>query len=179
VFLGATTGSETTAATLGATGVLRRDPFAMLPFCGYHMGDYLRHWLEIGERLGARAPKIFFVNWFRRGADGRYLWPGFGDNMRVLKWITECVDGRAVSQPSAIGLLPNPGSLDVAGLGLSEAALHQLFDVDVAGWKREVTLIAEYFRSLGERLPARLASMDEELRQRLDAPNGRSASAGA
>jgi phosphoenolpyruvate carboxykinase (GTP) len=179
VFLGATTGSETTAATLGTTGVLRRDPFAMLPFCGYHMGDYLRHWLEIGERLGAKAPKIFFVNWFRKGADGRYLWPGFGDNMRVLKWITDCVDGRPVSQPTAIGLLPNPGSLDVAGLGLSAAALHELFDVDVAGWKREVTLIAEYFRGLGERLPPRLASMDDELRLRLDAPNGRSASAGA
>ncbi len=179
VFLGATTGSETTSATLGRTGVLRRDPFAMLPFCGYHMGDYLGHWLEMGERLGALAPKIFFVNWFRKGADGRYLWPGFGENMRVLKWITDCVAGAGVSQPSAIGLLPTPGSLDTDGLGLTPSALHELFDVDVAGWKREVTLIAEFFRSLGERLPGRLASMDEELRLRLDAPTGRSASAGA
>jgi phosphoenolpyruvate carboxykinase (GTP) len=177
VFLGATTGSETTSATLGTTGVLRRDPFAMLPFCGYHMGDYLRHWLEMGERLGSAAPKIFFVNWFRKGANGRYLWPGFGENVRVLKWITECVDGQAVTDVSPIGLLPAPGSLDVTGLDLPAQAMRELVEVDIVGWKREVTLIADYFRSLGERLPARLAGLDDELRARLDAPNGRSARA--
>jgi len=178
VFLGATTGSETTSATIGKTGVLRRDPFAMLPFCGYHMGDYLGHWLEMGERLGRHAPRIFFVNWFRKNADGRYLWPGFGENVRVLKWITECIDGRSVATSTAIGLLPSPGALDVSGLSLPEEAGRDLTGIDVAGWKREVTLIADFFRTLGNRLPPRLASMDEELRQRLDAPNPRSAQAG-
>jgi phosphoenolpyruvate carboxykinase (GTP) len=115
VFLGATTGSETTSATIGKTGVLRRDPFAMLPFCGYHMGDYLGHWLEMGERLGRHAPRIFFVNWFRKNADGRYLWPGFGENVRVLKWITECIDGRSVATSTAIGLLPSPARSMSAG----------------------------------------------------------------
>jgi phosphoenolpyruvate carboxykinase (GTP) len=139
----------------------------MLPFCGYHMGDYLAHWLEMGRKLGAKAPKIFFVNWFRKGPDGRYLWPGFGDNVRVLKWMTERVDGADVAADTPIGLLPKPGSLDISGLDLGESALHQLFDVDVDGWKREVGLIAEYYAKLGDRLPERFRRMDDELRQRL------------
>ena len=112
-FLGATTSSETTAAAVGKVGQLRRDPMAMLPFCGYHMGDYFAHWLKIGETAGAKLPRIYYVNWFRRTSDGRFLWPGFGDNSRILKWIFERVEGRAGARETALGRFPHPADLDL------------------------------------------------------------------
>ncbi|MBA3709322.1 MAG: phosphoenolpyruvate carboxykinase (GTP) [Planctomycetes bacterium] len=163
VFLGATAGSETTAATIGQSGVLRRDPFAMLPFCGYHMGDYFAHWLEMGRRLGAKAPRIFFVNWFRKGADGRYLWPGFGENIRVLKWMCERLDGHEVAVDTPIGHLPRSGAIDRSGLDLDEAVMAELCAVDRDGWRREITLITEEFASLEPRVPAELRTLLAEL----------------
>ncbi len=169
VFLGSIMGSETTAAATGQVGVVRRDPFAMLPFCGYNMADYWAHWLDIGERSGAQLPKIFFVNWFRKDADGKFLWPGFGDNSRVLKWVFERVsgDGEAVETP--IGLLPAPGALDTEGLDLSDAQATALLKVDIEGWRKEIPDIEDFYNRFGERVPTALRSQLTGLDDRLAA----------
>jgi phosphoenolpyruvate carboxykinase (GTP) len=169
-FMGATAGSETTAAAVGAVGQLRRDPMAMLPFCGYNMADYWGHWLSFERRTtAAKLPKVFFVNWFRKGADGSFLWPGFGDNSRVLKWVTERIDGTGEALDTPIGRLPVPGALDVAGLDLAEGALDKLLAVDVDGWLEEVGLIREHFARFGDRLPDALARSVDQLEERLQA----------
>jgi phosphoenolpyruvate carboxykinase (GTP) len=168
VFLGSACGSETTAAALGQAGVLRRDPFAMLPFCGYHMADYFMHWLSFAKRTDTgKLPKVYFVNWFRKDAGGKWLWPGYGDNSRVLKWICERVDGTAKAQQTPIGNLPTPDALDLAGLNLSAETVGQLLSVDVAGWKKETDDIAAYYGKLGDKLPQALRHQLDELRKRL------------
>lgn len=168
VFLGATASSETTAAALGAVGNLRRDPFAMQPFCGYNMADYFQHWLDMGDRLGSRAPRIFYVNWFRKGPKGEWLWPGYGENSRVLQWMCERVDGRVGAQPTAIGLLPREGDLDLAGLDIPRGNLEQLLRVDLEAWRAEVPDIERHFAQFGERLPQRLRVQLSELRRRCE-----------
>jgi phosphoenolpyruvate carboxykinase (GTP) len=167
VFLGATAPSETTAANIGAVGNLRRDPFAMTPFCGYNMGDYFSHWLEMGDRLGSKAPAMFYVNWFRKTADGRWLWPGFGDNIRPLKWMCDRVDGRVQGRETAIGILPADGELDVAGLDLPAGDLEELLKVDNSVWRNQVPDIEAFFAKFGKRLPVRMTTQLEELRKRL------------
>ncbi len=169
VFLGATISSEKTAAQEGTVGELRRDPFAMLPFCGYNMADYWGHWLEMGEKLGEKAPKIFQVNWFRKGADGRFLWPGFGDNSRVIDWIIRSVEGEVEGQRTAIGTVPAEGELNIAGIEQVEADLEELFAIDPASWLAECDLTEEFFARFGDRLPETLANELRELRQRLGA----------
>jgi phosphoenolpyruvate carboxykinase (GTP) len=166
VFMGSSCGSETTAAATGQTGVLRRDPFSMLPFCGYNMADYFAHWLSFGKRT-SNLPKVYFVNWFRRGADGKYLWPGYGENVRVLKWICERVEGTAKARQTAIGNLPAPDSLDLSGLNLPAENLAALTSVDVEGWKKETEDIGAYYARFGARLPRALRDRLEGLRQRL------------
>ncbi|MGB5218120.1 MAG: phosphoenolpyruvate carboxykinase (GTP) [Smithella sp.] len=167
VFMGATASSETTAANIGAVGNLRRDPFAMQPFCGYNMGDYFQHWLDMGDKLGDKAPKIFYVNWFRKTADGRWLWPGFGENSRVLKWMCERVDGKAEAVQTPIGLLPKLGGLDMKGLKIDERDVHELLRVDLDAWKAEIPDIAKHFAQFGDRLPARLKKQFAALKERL------------
>ena len=170
-FLGATAGSETTAAATGRTGVLRRDPMAMLPFCGYHMGDYFAHWLSFAERPElAQPPRIFCVNWFRRGADGRFLWPGYGENGRVLKWIFERLSGTAGAVDTPIGRLPADGALDVSGLDVSAQAMRELLQVDADEWRDEVALIEAHFAQFGDRLPAGLRDELHGLEARLATP---------
>ena len=163
VFMASTLSSETTAAATGEVGVVRRDPFAMLPFIGYHVGDYIQHWLDIGKRTDpSKLPKIFYVNWFRRGADGRFLWPGFGENMRVLKWAIEQVEGKNSSQDSSIGLVPTPGAIDVEGLGVSIADMTEVSKVNIAEWREELPLIERWFETIGKKLPSQ---MEYQLRQ--------------
>jgi phosphoenolpyruvate carboxykinase (GTP) len=158
VFMGSIMASETTAAQQGAAGVLRFDPMAMLPFCGYNMADYFAHWLAVGKHTSAdRLPKIFFVNWFRRDEDGRFLWPGFGENSRVLKWVFERVAGDAGAVETPIGLLPEPGALDTTGLDVSDDDLETLLQVDVDGWKGAIPQIRDHFGKFGEKLPAQLS----------------------
>src|SRR4051794_9766021 len=164
VFLGSTMASETTAAAAGAVGTLRFDPMAMLPFCGYNMADYFAHWLSIGKSTDAsNLPKIFFVNWFRRDEDGRFLWPGFGENSRVLKWVFERVDGTAGAVETPIGYLPGESDLDLSGLDVSAEDLHELLSVDADGWKSAVPQIREHFAQFGDRLPAQLSLALDEL----------------
>jgi len=172
VFLGSTMASETTAAAAGALGNLRRDPFAMLPFCGYHMGDYFAHWLRLGnDAVPGALPKIFYVNWFRKDADGRFLWPGFGDNSRVLAWIFERCDGTAEAVDTAIGRLPAPGSMQLDGLDLSPAQLDELFAVDPEAWRAEIGLVEAHFETFGDRLPEELQLQLAQLAKRIaDAP---------
>ncbi len=167
VFLGATASSETTAANIGAVGNVRRDPFAMTPFCGYNMGDYFQHWLDMGKRLGDKAPRIFYVNWFRKDANGKWLWPGFGDNVRALKWMCDRIEGKVGARETAIGLLPNEEDLDLSGLDISDEALHELLRVDIEGWKAEVPGIVEYMARFGDRLPEGIAKQLEALQKRL------------
>ena len=168
VFLGATMASETTAAAAGDVGKLRRDPFAMLPFCGYNMGDYFGHWLSVGHAAdAAKLPRLYYVNWFRKDAAGRYVWPGFGENIRVLKWIVERLSGSAEAVETPVGLLPAPGSLDLDGLEIGEADLDLLLTVDRQAWKLEADQIPEFFRGFGEHLPARLRELHQELIDRL------------
>jgi len=167
-FLGSIMGSETTAAAAGAVGTLRFDPFAMLPFCGYHMADYFAHWLAIGEKADAsQLPRIFYVNWFRKGADGRFLWPGYGDNSRVLKWVFERVEGEAEAVETPIGNLPAPGSLDVSGLGIGESEVSELLRVDVDGWLAEIPLIRKHYDRFGAKLPQGLTEELDRLERRL------------
>ncbi len=168
VFLGATLSSETTAAATGRVGVVRRDPFAMLPFIGYHVGDYLQHWLNLGEKYDqSTLPKIFYVNWFRRGTDGKFLWPGFGENSRVIKWAIEQIEGADGSVETAIGLAPKPGSLDVEGLDVSEEDIQTALKVDADEWKQEIPLIEEWFAKIGEKLPSQLVVQLEKLKSQL------------
>jgi len=168
VFLGSTVSSETTAAAAGAIGQLRRDPFAMLPFCGYNMGDYMGHWLEIGTSTDAdKLPKIFYVNWFRKNADGKWLWPGYGENSRVLKWIVDRIEGTARGTQTAIGVLPADGELDLAGLDVPAEDLALLTSVDTEIWKQEAALIPEYFAQFGDRLPKAMTEEHAKLVERL------------
>ena len=167
VFMGSTAASETTAANIGAVGNLRRDPFAMLPFCGYNMGDYFQHWFEMGDRLGAHAPKVFYVNWFRKTAEGKWLWPGFGDNSRVLKWMCERVDGKVGGRETPIGILPNEGDLDLTGLDLPAQDLQELLKVDAAAYQAEVPDMENHFAKFGDKLPGRLSAQLEALKKRL------------
>jgi len=166
-FLGATASSETTAAAAGKVGQLRRDPMAMLPFCGYHMGDYFAHYLEIGKRPGAKLPKIFYVNWFRQDANGKLLWPGYGENSRVLKWIFERCEGTAHATDTPIGRLPEPEDLDTSSLDLPAANLAKLLSVDIEGWLKEVPRIREHFARFGDRLPQGMQQELEHLEKRL------------
>lgn len=169
VFLGATVSSEMTAAAVGGTGQLRRDPFAMLPFCGYNMADYWAHWLDMSARLDQQhLPRIFAVNWFRKDSDGAFLWPGFGQNIRVLDWVVRRLDGQVDAQPTAAGQLPYPGDVDVAGLDLDPAALRQLLAVDPSSWQAEAQLTAEYFAVFGSKVPSALWDQLDQLRARLD-----------
>jgi phosphoenolpyruvate carboxykinase (GTP) len=168
-FLGASSSSETTAAAAGKVGQLRRDPMAMLPFCGYNMGDYFAHWLKIGERSGARLPKIFYVNWFRQDENGKFMWPGYGENSRVLKWVFERCNGTAHAVDTSIGRLPKPEDLDTRGLNISPATITKLLTVDVAGWRAEIPMIRQYFAKFGSRLPAGIKRQVDELEARLKA----------
>ena len=168
VFMASTLSSETTAAATGQVGVVRRDPFAMLPFIGYHVGDYIQHWLNIGKRTEAsKLPKIFYVNWFRRGTDGRFLWPGFGENMRVIKWAIEQVEGKNSSQESLLGLVPTPGAIDVEGLDLSSADMAEVGKVSVAEWREELPMIETWFTKIGNKLPKQMEGQLSQLRARI------------
>ncbi len=176
-FLGAIMSSETTAAAAGKVGALRYDPFAMLPFCGYHMGDYFGHWLAVGAKVdAAKLPKIYYVNWFRKGADGKFLWPGYGENSRVLKWVFERVTGTGKAVDTPIGRLPAPGALDLTGLGIPEAGLAEVLRVDVEGWTNELPLIKEHLAKFGAKLPQGVKDELAALEQRLQ---GSKVSAGA
>lgn len=168
VFIGASVSSEMTAAAKGEVGKLRHDPFAMLPFCGYHMGDYFGHWLQMGKGENKKLPRIFHVNWFRKDAEGRFLWPGYGDNSRVLKWIFERTDDLAPAQISPIGFLPTEESLDLSGLNLSKEALHQLLSVDRNDWKKEAVELKSYFSIFGDKLPKAIHDELVSLEKRLD-----------
>jgi phosphoenolpyruvate carboxykinase (GTP) len=167
-FLGATVSSETTAAITGKVGQLRRDPMAMLPFCGYHMGDYFAHWLRMGTHSStAKLPKIFYVNWFRQDKSGNYLWPGYGENSRVLKWIFERCEGKVHAKETPIGRVPEVADLDTTGLGLKSAQVDELLSVDIEGWLAEVPRIREHFAIFGSHLPEGLNSEVRELEKRL------------
>jgi len=166
-FLGATVSSETTAAATGKVGRLRRDPMAMLPFCGYNMGDYFAHWLKIGSTADAKLPKIFYVNWFQQDAQGKFLWPGYGDNSRVLEWIFNRCDGAVPAVDTPIGRLPRVEDLDLNGLELPEGAMDRLLCVDVDAWLHEVPLIKEHFAKFGTRLPEGLKQETARLAKRL------------
>jgi len=167
VFVGATMASETTAATTGDVGIKRRDPMAMLPFCGYNMADYFRHWLEMGKRI-PKPPKIFHVNWFRRGADGKFLWPGFGENVRVLKWILERVEGRGEARETEIGYVPKKTALTLDGLQIPRETLNELFRVDADDWEIDLADSREFFAKFGPRLPAELREEHQKLARRLE-----------
>jgi phosphoenolpyruvate carboxykinase (GTP) len=168
VFMGATTSSETTAAATGAVGVVRRDPMAMLPFIGYHAGDYFRHWLDIGATAEASAlPQVFFVNWFRKSADGAFLWPGFGENSRVLKWITERIDGKADARQTPIGMVPRAQDLDLDGLRADPEDVEAALAVHPEEWRTEIPLIREWFDRIGPRTPDGLRSQLDSLQHRL------------
>lgn len=167
VYMGATAGSETTAANIGAVGNLRRDPFAMTPFCGYNMGDYFQHWFEMGDKLGKNAPHIFYVNWFRKSHEGKWLWPGFGENARVLKWMCERLEGKVTGQQTPIGILPTEEELDTTGLTISAEFLKELLRVDADAWRVEVPDVDKFFAQFGDRLPARLHQQLEALKERL------------
>ncbi len=167
VFVGAMMASETTAAATGAVGVTRRDPMAMLPFCGYNMADYFRHWLEMGKRI-PHPPKIFHVNWFRKGADGKFLWPGFGENVRVLKWILERVQGKGKAAETPIGWVPTPDGLTLDGLEVSRSAMEELLRVNPADWTTELEDTKKFFEQFGKRLPPELYQEHAQLAQRFE-----------
>jgi phosphoenolpyruvate carboxykinase (GTP) len=168
VFLGSIMGSETTAAAAGAVGNLRRDPFAMLPFCGYHMGDYFAHWLEIGASTDAdKLPKLFYVNWFRKSAEGKFLWPGYGENSRVLAWVFDRCADDAPARDTPIGRVPAAGALPLDGLELAPGALDELLDVDPDSWRTELPLIEEHYEQFGDRLPKTLRDELDALGKRL------------
>ena len=166
-FLGSIMASEKTAAAADAKGDIRRDPMAMLPFCGYHMGDYFAHWLKIGEKGGDKLPKIFYVNWFRKSPEGKFLWPGFAENSRVLKWIFERCDGTAEAVDTPIGKVPAEGALDTEGLDLKAESLKDLLKVDVEGWKAEIPSIKEHFATFGAKMPQALKDELAQLEKRL------------
>ncbi|MEB3032964.1 phosphoenolpyruvate carboxykinase (GTP) [[Mycobacterium] nativiensis] len=168
VFIGATMGSEQTAAAEGTVGKVRRDPMAMLPFIGYNAGDYMQHWIDTGKSADeSKLPKVFFVNWFRRGDDGRFLWPGFGENSRVLKWIVERVEGKAGGQETPIGTVPQASDLELGGLDVDTADVEQALVVDADEWRAELPLIEEWFEFIGDKLPTGLRDEFDALKQRL------------
>ena len=167
VFVGSAMASETTAAAAGAVGVVRRDPMAMLPFCGYHMGDYFKHWLEMGEKLGDKAPKIFNVNWFRTDDEGNFIWPGFGDNMRVLNWIIDRCEGKATATETAIGYIPQPEDIDLTDLDMDIETLKDILTVDKAVWEQEAAEITEHYKKFGDKLPEELKEQLETLKANL------------
>ncbi len=167
VFLASQMSSETTAAAAGAVGQLRFDPMAMLPFCGYDMADYFEHWLEMGSREGAQPPRIFYVNWFRKDDDGRFLWPGFGENSRVLAWIFRRCEETATTRETLVGLVPGPGEIDLAGLDISEEAMAELLAVDPEAWKAQIPQVREHFARFGDDLPAELRDQLDTLEKRL------------
>jgi phosphoenolpyruvate carboxykinase (GTP) len=168
VFLGSIMSSEKTAAAAGTIGEVRFDPFAMLPFMGYNVGDYMQHWLDIGKATDAdKLPKMFWVNWFRKGDDGSFLWPGFGENSRVLKWVLERVAGEAEAVDTAIGRVPTPDGVDITGLDVPAETLAQLLAVDNDAWRGEIPLIEEHFNFVGERLPTEMSDELHELEKRL------------
>jgi phosphoenolpyruvate carboxykinase (GTP) len=169
VFLGSIMSSEKTAAAAGTVGEVRFDPFAMLPFCGYNVGDYLGHWLEVGAKAEqAKLPQLFWVNWFRKGDDGSFLWPGYGDNSRVLKWVIERVEGTGAADETPIGFVPTAEAIDTTGLDMGAATMAELLEVDAGAWKQEVALIEAHFASIGERLPAEMATQLDALVKRLE-----------
>ncbi len=170
-FLGSIMSSETTAAEAATVGKLRFDPMAMLPFCGYHMGDYFAHWLRVAKRDGAQMPKVFYVNWFRKGDDGKFLWPGFGENSRVLAWIFRRITGQAKAEETPIGLLPplGEGGIELDGLDIAPETMAQLLEVDVEGWKAQLPQMKQHFAEFGEKLPAELRAQLDALEQRLNA----------
>jgi phosphoenolpyruvate carboxykinase (GTP) len=170
VFLGATMSSEMTAAAAGGLGQLRFDPFAMLPFCGYNMADYVAHWLEMGKVEGAELPKIFYVNWFRKDADGKFLWPGFGENSRVLKWVFERCAGTADAVEGPLGLVPTEGAIDTTGLDMSDDDLAAVLDVDLDALRLQIPQMREFLAKFGDDLP-------DEISAQLDALEGRLAAA--
>ncbi len=167
VFVGSVMASETTAAATGAVGVVRRDPMAMLPFCGYHMGDYWNHWLEMGKRLGDKAPCIFNVNWFRTDDDGNYIWPGFGDNMRVLMWILDRCEGKGEAVETPIGYLPTPDAINLEGLDISRETLAGILSVDRDLWREEADGIEEFYKKFGDKLPVQLRNQLDQLKNNL------------
>ncbi len=170
-FLGSVMSSEKTAAATGGLGQLRHDPMAMLPFCGYNMADYWGHWLAIGNTPNAKMPKIFYVNWFRKNDQGKFLWPGFGENSRVLKWVFERCEGTVKAEDTPIGRLPAPGALDIDGLKLSSGAMEELLRVDTQAWLNEIPITREHYAKFGDRIPARLQKELDELEQRLKDAN--------
>ena len=172
VFVGATMASETTAAATGTVGVTRRDPMAMLPFCGYNMSDYFRHWLEIGPKL-KNPPRIFHVNWFRRDTDGQFLWPGYGENVRVLKWMLDRIEGRVGASETPIGCVPTPSSLTLDGLSISRDTLNELLAVNPDDWAEEEQAVARFFEKFGDRLPAAIRDEQKSLASRLGALTSR------
>lgn len=167
VFVGSIMASETTAAATGAVGVVRRDPMAMLPFCGYNMGDYFAHWIEMGEMLGDKAPKIFNVNWFRTDDEGHFIWPGFGDNMRVLNWIIDRCEGKVDAKETAIGYVPNVDDIDIEGLDLTKDQLAGILEVDKDLWSKETEGIEEFYAKFGDKLPKALRDELNGLKERL------------
>ncbi len=167
VFIGSAMASETTAAAAGAVGVVRRDPMAMLPFCGYNMGDYFKHWLEMGEKLGDKAPKIFNVNWFRTDDEGNFIWPGFGDNMRVLNWIIDRCEGKADATETAIGYVPKPEDIDLTDLDMDIETLKDILTVDKAVWEQEAGEITEHYKKFGDKLPEALKEQLQNLKDNL------------
>lgn len=167
IFMAASASSEATAAILDKVSPIRRDPFAMSPFCGYNMGDYFQHWFEMGDRLGENAPRIFYVNWFRKGEDGRWLWPGFGENSRVLKWMCERIDGKAGAKQTPVGLMPGEGDLDLEGLSIPSEDLRELLEVDPQLWQGEIPDIEEYFEQFGSHLTDRMRTQLDALKERL------------
>ncbi len=171
VFLGSIMASETTAAQAGAVGNLRRDPFAMLPFCGYNMGDYLGHWLDVGNAADdqSKLPKLYYVNWFRKSPEGKWLWPGFGENSRVLSWIFGRITGQADAVETVIGNLPTPGALDITGLDIDDATMAELLRVDVEEWRAEIPSIEDHYAKFGDRLPVVLRDELQALEKRLSA----------
>jgi phosphoenolpyruvate carboxykinase (GTP) len=166
VFMGASMASETTAAATGAVGVVRHDPMAMLPFCGYNMADYFGHWLKVGQST-AQPPKIFQVNWFRTDAQGKFLWPGFGQNVRVLKWILERVRGGGKAVETPIGWIPTPDGIEREGLDLPASTLEELLQIDRSDWEQEVASQRQFFSQFGSRLPREIQAEHEALEQRL------------
>ncbi len=167
VFVGSAMASETTAAAAGAVGVVRRDPMAMLPFCGYHMGEYFKHWLSMGEKLGDKAPKIFNVNWFRTDDEGNFIWPGFGDNMRVLNWIIDRCEGKAEATETAIGYVPMPEDIDLTDLDMDINTLKDILTVDKAVWEQEAAEITEHYKKFGDKLPKELEEQLANLKANL------------
>jgi phosphoenolpyruvate carboxykinase (GTP) len=167
VFMGSIMGSEKTAAAAGVVGELRFDPMAMLPFCGYHMGDYFAHWLGVARREGARLPKVFMVNWFRKDGDGRFLWPGFGENSRVLAWIFERCGGEGGAEETPIGLVPTQGAIPTEGLDLPGGAMEQLLAVDPDEWREQLPQMRDHLGTFGDKLPAELRAQLDALERRL------------